>query len=663
MEPTNQNRDLYKSTCTTITPASCVKWPTNIELSVIELCKGDSVVDIVFKLSSAIEKIDNEFDKDLILYDCLISCDSNCDLKCADDRTLTNTINCIISDHCTLKDRVETLSAESIFDDISFECIHEWSITERLDADYTDKELIDYLNAVICEVYSRTKNDPINTEITFLKSEIARVEALIPFIDVDANNELDISAGCSNLWTGTKNITEGIGLFLEDYSKLKNTIIGSSNACTFLPLTGAPNCIADINTIFASWDKSPIGTESDSFSTIENKINTLYDGLCKIVERVDDLGDVAACCRKSCKDYDYEIFVSKNSTGYEVRVPINGAIGPIDNLGPCGEKVSFYITDRTGITVEVSTNYTEIVSGPITILNSTLNGLDLTTELTFELKGCIRITNDDGSMADCYICESTKTLASNTTDCEICNFTMTGGTDNKYNVRVTYLMSGELENDVITVTTNQFTLPSSATIVSLVNLTAGDSINITSDSESCDNKVKSMGVSNVECFSIFINDNFSFFNVQGFEINGEFFELGDKYFENLGYPNGNAANPVSADWYAPVPNATKDIGPCPPYNILTNDVTQQYWTNLLNTASLLNSSFVELLGFASHSGYNDPTGSNVYYQNYKMILRAPENYKIFLVLKSTSPINTDGAVISPDVYIKATLNSECTACG
>lgn len=683
MEPLNQNGDLFKNTCTTIVSSSCVKWPTNITLSNIELCKGDSMTDVVIKLTTALDEIKADIDISTLDYGCLGDCDTGCGLDCDPEVDLESVLSCIISDHCTLKDQVETLSAGSIFGAIDFDCIHVFSTTEKLAPSYTDEELINYLIQVICEVYNRNYASIVqNTnDITFIESELIRIEALIPTIDPDADNIPNISAGCLGLWADTINLDTAVEAIITDYGSAKNaTFTTQTGTCVPFPLTEI-DCLTDLNTRLTTlgWGGSAI-TDIDN---LEDRIKGLYDALCTITSRMEDVYDqTAKCCVKTCSDVDTDLFITKTGANYILTLTFDGLVTLPAYIDSCGTNLTITITDGTvpvPYSVNTTVSLTTLMGGSgFAIPASVLANVNFATDVTFELSGCFKLIDPLGptDIGECFLCESALLPATSAAeDCEVCTYELSGLVGTAYNVEVVYQLVGSNDIEVIIVTTDTFTLPASATIISVTNLDEDES-GFTITSETCPDIATTITIEDIACYEFIINGDLHrpggnpgrYWDITGFK-------MGDDPIVPMplqGIGPGISTSLIQyenfvAVWYAVPEDGVNNPTLCPGYALVNtvqagfNDAASPTPGGAGPSATVADFGALKTVldGVDTVTAVSTCTSDDTDWA-VKIIIKAPAGRDIFLILDPTTGVNESDN--SSSMWLRGNNKGQCDCC-
>jgi hypothetical protein len=405
--------DPYKNTCSQIISSSCVKWPVDLVLSYTQLSKGDSITEVITELTVAITDVKNSIDTSNLDLDCLDEC--SCILECEDDPPLVDIVQCLIKEHCDIKAKVDGIDEGIIYDDLDFNCVDTWTSTIRnIDHRSTQSELYNYLVTLICEVFTRTKNDNINLEITDIKSRLTELETKNNDDNPDDTTSL-VTPGCHTIWSQSVEEPVAISLLANRVKALERTVLineRTSNIQNCDPITldvdGA--CISTITDALGGWGYD--STMFDSATSVEGMLKAMIEVNCALVQRMTGIYDnINTCCGKSCEDYDVSLRTVRGFDSTSFTVVFNGADG-IPNFGTAnfpqftqnGSQPTVRAIDATGTSQLLGFSFNQMNTG-FTIDDSLLTQLDLTTNITFILEFGYTITNDDGSTHNCSVSE------------------------------------------------------------------------------------------------------------------------------------------------------------------------------------------------------------------------------------------------------------------
>lgn len=727
------NSDKYKNTCTQIISTSCVRWPDNTSFEILELCKGDSVTDVVYKLTAALEEIKSAYDTSKLTLDCLQDCDLDCDLDCEGGEELHNVINCLISAHCSVNDRLQTLETGTILGLVGddFVCTRPiaqmangggyisdtvWDKFKVTNPIYNDDDLIKYILGLICYEYNET-NTRISTLETTSSDHEGRITALelATGSDTDDSGEVNISDPCGKIWTGSRDVSETVGYMAIRLNTLEQALLRNvrppdlSNCSIPAPIQQLPSCVtsgrSSLVNILDSW-----GLPVNSFVTagsLEQKVDNLYSILCNVVTRMTAYDGLEECCRVSCNDVEKAFFITNTTDSYIFTFTFDGQITPPSFISACPTSglITLTITDSrktanpslNNLSISLAVNASEffnllkLESYAILKSDPRISGLDTTTDWTIEATGCFRIEQRNGDIKtyiECSFCESTMLPASSNVtveDCEICTYTIvTDPIDQNIDLEIRYILSGQVDEDIIRITTDQFVLPSSATIVSLTDIN-GNIDTVTSTNSLCPDLTSA--VESLTCFTAFINNDFfntggtasriDVWNIYGWEINGTEYpidtliSLGDTTATDLIRPNDDGASAVYNTYVIPAGGDSIVSGACNTENIHviadgSNGTLSDYQdriddlTNDTGGLDAFKNIPITIKGTAS-----DVSGAETGERGMRILFTAPAGYTAKLILQSydnDDSYGTDQQII----YIKAHKDdidgNECTVC-
>jgi len=295
-------KDPYSSSCSHILSSSCIKWSTDLVLNSVVLEKNQSLTEVIINLVTELNDLQNSLDVSSIDLQCLTECSAIID--CSDNPPLTDIIECLIKSHCELKGRVDSTKGGLVYSDVVFDCAHVWSITDKLTGTPTDAELYSYLVSLICEVYDRTKNDVINTNLNALTLRVLSLETTTGGGGTGGGGTggtvSTVAPGCSAIWSVTSEIPNAVTLLANRLKALEQLVLNTdrgSNIINCDPPTLDPGdtaCMVSITTKFNDWGYDPPFTDYD---TIEDKFKAMLKINCALIDRMSTIYDnITTCC-------------------------------------------------------------------------------------------------------------------------------------------------------------------------------------------------------------------------------------------------------------------------------------------------------------------------------------------------------------------------------
>lgn len=450
MRPTTSS-DLNKKGCSSIISASCVLWH-GPDLDCIETCKGDSMVDVIDKISTEVCALKETLTFTSLQLDCLDDSCTGCSLCSDEDKILKNILECIIKKYCALKTQVDAIpltpsdgeaDCPATFN-IDANCLE--SLAGRsLPTSPTNDQILQLIADAVCISYDDllARIDQLNIDLIACCNSGGGGSGTIP----------QVNSSC--LFVGLKDIDEAYILLDGEFCDLK-TLMGDFGdlADSFNP--SAP-CSATIN--------GYLGTTIGGAFTLDASLTNIYDVLCALVEKVETLEAVQeTCCVFSCDDIVIEVIGSVSDPDLELVTLVftfNGSIAfpPSYTVVDMGSTVRF--TDKNGT---VSPLLSIDILDDLTYTDMDLSYLDLSGDLTMTLDIKYQITDALGVVHTCYKCLAGVIKINN--DCAVCTLTVAGGTT--VSLKVTYTYDGNT-NVIIISSNGEFFIPRGAIITSIVD--------------------------------------------------------------------------------------------------------------------------------------------------------------------------------------------------
>lgn len=385
MNPTNSS--LNKETCVS-TSSNCVVW-NGSDLPCIDLCNGDSISDVTYKLAVKVCDFIDTFNYNDLDLDCIFE---PCDACPQPEKTLRNIIELIITKVCALDEAIDNLEPNpevetSVFN-INLSCLAVTDGFGNILNNNTNDQIIQSIIDQVCEN---------KANIFTLTSEVDDHEDRITVLENASSSIPQVTSDC--VFVGTKDIDNAFELLDADYCLYKDAI-GSTidieaavaQQCDLPALVGNPSFILN-----------PVNL-AESF-------NNLWLAYCNVLARLTLIEDT--CCAPSCDDIKigFRTVFNDDST---VTLEFNAGTGTTIPAG---------WTD-CGSTLTISDDYGNSTTVSLTIVNNyTSDDIDLSgftkgVTLTFSLD--VKMCSGDITCQKCVI----KTAQYSNADC--CAVTNTG---------------------------------------------------------------------------------------------------------------------------------------------------------------------------------------------------------------------------------------------
>lgn len=639
----------------TPTSSQCVIWEGTLP-TCIEACFGDTIEDIVYKIASKVCTIESNDTIPLSMIGCLPIADIDGDFS------TKNILRILISEHCILDERVQTLENTTptsgdtpthlTVGGTYWNCLQTFTGTFLL-SDATDNQIINLILQGVCQTH------------TELINEIARLESVINGLPTGSGGSspaVTVTSGC--LFSGSKTIGSAWSILDTDYCAF-TTKVGTTGAIDGV-LVEESVWINDINTELLN----PLGLDLIPASlTLAQTVENLWH----VVGAMNDKLTAAtvalsACCGFSCKKFEVTVnainFDSANNT-VDLRFGFDGSTilpGAPYAFVDTGSTVTF--TDSTGfalaaipITIQTASTYQDL----------DLTGLDLTGEIQVDVDLQFEVT-DSTDPTNIRLFNCTKCLHTyfkTGVACSFCTLRVIIAGDNP-EVKITYSVNGQEQTLIITEETGttaaykEYVIPSGATITSIINVN-NSSVSVTS--VDCPNLVIP-DIDTLACYSFVIDEDFFdeegghsfdyYYTITGIMENGE---------DIVTYSPGVRCDLTSARGGTCESYTSSDIETSCGFNLIGDSVYSDSFNRLNNIPT--NSSVFSISKLCSRVFYDTaptPDVCKLIYTN--IIVRGVSGKNLFLHL-TPEPGNTLDINQTVDVYIKGVeipQGSDCDCC-
>lgn len=389
MTPTNSSYN--KDTCVS-TSSNCVTWD-GPDLPCIQLCKGDSISDTVFKLAKSYCEFKDTIDLTDFDLKCLfVACEA-----CPEPDKAFRNVLCLIRDRiCDLEEAIANLNPTNVIIpdpfDVNLKCL---AVTDGSGNILNDTTQSEQVQAIIDQTCTN------KTDIGLLQNEVDDHEVRITTLENNSSTDLpSVTSDC--VFIGSKPLDQAYNLLDSDYCELK-TSIGSSDEingaigqqCNLPALIGNPAFIT-----------SP-GNLAESFGNV-------WLALCNALSRIQEIE--SNCCAPTCDSIKLGFSTAFNEDT-TVTLTFNAGTGTTIPNGwtDCGSILT--ISDTSGNSITILLTLVNNYTSPDIDLTSFTKG----TQLTFSLDA--KLCSDALSCQKCI----TKTVLYSGSDC--CTYTNNSGGD------------------------------------------------------------------------------------------------------------------------------------------------------------------------------------------------------------------------------------------
>lgn len=409
------------------TSSNCVVWQ-GPDLKCIDLCTGDSISEINYKLAEQICCIKDELDLSDMDLKCIVDACASChDPK----RTLKIILQLVIDKVCELEDAINNIETGNTS-----------NVTVRMADCFwyeSDGDLIKDLEHSLYTKKIGQKVCDLADSITSYQDQIDDLQSQIDSLD----NRLDnLEAGGSTQVTPSC-VSSSSSLNIDTAWELLET-----EFCSLQNATGTPSELLDVidnecqgvdgGSIVKKLSDSSSALWSGNSSTVAETLSKMWLAICDLRAAVSIIQDT--CCNASCDDIVIAFDAKVDSTdGAGVRLYFGSKSKVPSTFTDCDSTLGnkLIITDGSGNSYTTYIKLRDDVFNDSTALadgfyiDLTYSPLDFSTGLTFTMDACM--TN--GSLS-CVKCISAYMNPSNV--CDFCEISVSGSADSSVTVIYSY---------------------------------------------------------------------------------------------------------------------------------------------------------------------------------------------------------------------------------
>lgn len=330
-----KNSSYKKDTCTD-TSSNCIVWE-GPDLPCIDLCKGDSITEVVHKFATDYCEFRDSLDLSDFDLKCLFEACQACPTP---DKSIKNVFALLRDKICSLEELIENLNPTNVIEpdpfDVNLKCL---AVTDGSGNILNDDSQEEQVQAIIDQV-CLTK-----TDLGLLDSEVEDHEIRITALE--NNSDLDIPTVSSDcLFTGERPVDQAFEILDQDYCELK-VVLGTptdilsaiGKECSFPQLIGNPDFIVNP-------------------SNAAESLNNIWLALCNLNAR---LTANEACCAPTCDDVKVGFSIAFNNDK-TATLTFNAGTGTQLPQGweDCGSTITVSDEQENEITVALTivNNYT-----------------------------------------------------------------------------------------------------------------------------------------------------------------------------------------------------------------------------------------------------------------------------------------------------------------
>lgn len=366
--------------------SNCVIWQ-GPDIPCIDLCKGDSISDVTFKVATELCTLVDQLS--------LTTPGFNLDCFppiCPKPENIHDLIQFILDQLCDLQSGTTPAgSAKTLVGSTTTSCEDTLACLVPIASCFQDTnafgDLItqmsikDYASAIgtkVCNIVSDLT--VLSNIVTDIDDRLAVIEACDPCNPPAPVIEIPVSC-----------ITGGTDIPIETFVQTLETTVCALQAATGTPgLIGtsiAKECInldttPTINNSAVTYNALPGWVSAGSYSTMADAINNMWITICDIRTAVQSV--VTNCCNPTCADVD--ITMTASFTSPNLLLGFNGSAPGFSDCYPAGMYVT--ITDAYGVSYTDQVSVIPNLGGPVQIVDLSVSALNLYTDFTVTLNVC-----------------------------------------------------------------------------------------------------------------------------------------------------------------------------------------------------------------------------------------------------------------------------------
>ena len=377
--------------------SNCVIWQ-GPNLSCINLCKGDTVSDVVYKVATQLCTLQTELDLSDLDLSCLVSfCASS--NPAPTEKTLAAVLDFIIDKVCCLNTRCTTLeggSAGSSFTEptlalptcLQYTNAQGQNVTQLIHNQYT--------------LTLATKVCDLNTTVTTHTTQISGLNSRVTVLENKTTPTLPkVSLQCLTGSSTLLDLDAALGTVNTELCSLKN-VLGTNSA---IGSAAAKQCtqLSTLPALSSTGTMSGLSGWKTSVTTLSDSIFNLWLTVCDMRGAIAALKD--CCGTLDCSSVIIDFLASANTNRDQITLNFAGKTTIPVTLSECsqqGSKVT--ITDTAG---NKYITYVQVVTNKNSSVNISLSGTSLNTALNYTvlLEPCVK--NAEGKTCEKSI---TKTI-------------------------------------------------------------------------------------------------------------------------------------------------------------------------------------------------------------------------------------------------------------
>lgn len=295
------------------TSSNCVIWQ-GPNLSCINLCTGDSVSDVVYKLGLEVCDLQQQLDLSDLDITCLVDACQTCPEP---SKTLSVILDLLLSKVCSLEDLTSNGSSQATYIEptLVMETCFQYTnqsqvlITSALHSDYTKKiaEKVCALNTTLTN--NTTQLNSLTSRVVVLENEADYVPPTVTLTSLTGSStSLDLDDAITTVSTELVTLKEKLG-------SNSDIIVAASKQCTAL---GSSNALSQSGTM------SSIQGWKTNTTTLSNSINNLWLTVCDM--RASLISFMSSIDTTNCANVLIDFVATPNLARTQVTIILMGHV-------------------------------------------------------------------------------------------------------------------------------------------------------------------------------------------------------------------------------------------------------------------------------------------------------------------------------------------------
>lgn len=390
----------YKLPCNP-SSSNCVSWE-GPDLPCINLCRGDSVTEVVFKAAVVLCAVKEDLNlSDLNLHDLFEVCSA-----CPEpEKTLQNILQLLINKVVTLEELIDDLDGSGSGDEVIIRLASCFRVDDGSGDIITELKHSDYTKAIglqVCEVL--TDMAGISTRVNGLENDVDDLKDRVQVLETGDDGLEALEDRVGDLESSVGGLVAVLG---------SNTDLAeiTSEEC---PTSGPGNSVSSL----AAGDGSALWTGNSD--NVAESVRRIWLAVCDLRSAVKIIQD--NCCQITCDDItvDFDIKLADDRLSatlffaFKSHIPLG-----FTDVNALGNKL--VVTDANGATAPFFIKVAEEVQNPDGILiDFASTALDPNLDYSFSMDASMK-----SESLTCVKCVSKAATFKDT--CAYCEITFTGG--------------------------------------------------------------------------------------------------------------------------------------------------------------------------------------------------------------------------------------------